>query len=506
MRSDTVVELKGITKAFPGVVANKDIDFELNRGEVHALLGENGAGKTTLMNILSGLLRPDDGEIRIFGKPVSFRSPREAISLGIGMVHQQFLLVPSLSVVENIVLGHKEEGFIPNLRNVEKKIKTLSENYNLEIEPRAKVWQLSAGEKQRVEILKALYREAQVLILDEPTSVLAPQEAEGLINALREMTSEGHLSVVFVSHKLPEVTAVSDRITVLRRGRVVAAMENDNVDYAVLSNVMVGRELQKSVSPRRREKGGILLEVEDLVVPDDRGVPAVDGVSFTLSEGEILGIAGVAGNGQKELGEALIGLRSATRGRVIFCGKEITDITPRQAIEKKIGFIPEEPLTIGLAGGLSVADNLILDTYRSSRFLRKGLLDYNKIEGFSRGIVDTHGIKTPDLGLQVGHLSGGNVQRLILGRELSRDLKLLVANHPTKGLDVGAADFVWEKLISLGEEGVGIILISEDLEEIQTLSNRIAVMYEGELVGVEESGRVDRKKIGLLMMGVGKEE
>jgi len=506
VRSNTVVELKGITKGFPGVVANNDVDFELKRGEVHALLGENGAGKTTLMNILSGLLRPDEGEIRIFGKPVSFRSPREAISLGIGMVHQQFFLVPSLSVVENIILGHKEEGFIPDLRNVAKKIKTLSDNYNLQVEPGAKVWQLSAGEKQRAEILKVLYRKARVLILDEPTSVLTPREAERLIHSLKEMVSREDLSVVFVSHKLPEVIAVSHRITVLRRGRVVAAMENENVDYAVLSSAMVGRELKKRVSPPRREKGGILFKVEDLVVPDDRGLPAVRGVSFTVAEGEILGIAGVAGNGQRELAEAVIGLRRATSGRFIFCGEEIRKITTREAIEKRIGFIPEEPLTVGLARALSVSDNLILSTYRSSRFLRKGFLDYNNIEKFSRGLVDTYGIQAPDLRLQVGHLSGGNVQRLVLGRELSRDLKLLVANHPTKGLDIGASDFVWQKLISLRKKGVGIILISEDLDEIETLSDRIAVMYRGKLQRIPESDRVNREKVGLLMMGVGKEE
>jgi len=502
MKSEMILELKGITKSFPGVLANKDIDFELRKGEIHALVGENGAGKSTLMKIISGIQKPDEGEIFFMGEPIIFNSPRDSISVGIIMIYQHFQLIPSLSVAQNVILGVENEKFIPDLFMVRKKIENLCEKYSIYVDPEAKIWQLSAGEKQRVEILRALYSNAKVLILDEPTSVLTPKEVDSLINTLRSMSSSENLSVIFVSHKLPEVMAVSDRITVLRGGRKVTTTVSENVDYELLVKEMVGKKIRKSIFPRKSSIGSVLCEIEDLEVKNDRGLPAVRGINLSLSEGEVLGIAGISGNGQRELGEAIVGLRKSKSGKIRIYGEEITNFSPREVIDKRIGFIPEDPLSLGLASDLSIKDNLILTSYRlSHHFIRKGFLNYKAIEQFSKEVINEFDVKTPTINLKVEKLSGGNIQRLILGRELSRDLKCLVVNCPTKGLDIAARDFIWRKIASLRDDGVGIIMISDDLDEIQTLSDTIAVMYNGEIKGILETKNVNREEIGLLMMG-----
>jgi len=502
MKSEIILELKGITKSFPGVLANKDIDFELRKGEIHALVGENGAGKSTLMKIISGIQKPDEGEILFKGKPVMFNSPRDSISVGIVMVYQHFQLIPSLSVAQNIILGVENEKFMPDFSIVRKKIKSISEKYSIYVDPEAKIWQLSAGEKQRVEIIKALYSNAKVLILDEPTSVLTPQEVDRLIVILRNMSSTESLSVIFVSHKLPEVTEASDRITILRGGKKVTTIVNENVNHAFLVKEMVGKKIRKTIFSRKSSIGRVLCEIEDLEVENDRGLTVVKGINLSFSEGEVLGIAGISGNGQRELGEAIVGLRKSKKGKIKINGEEITKCSPREIIDKRMGFIPEDPLTSGLANDLSIKDNLVLTSYRSSHlFNRKGFLNYKAIEQFSKEVIDKFGVKTPTIDLKVEKLSGGNMQKVILGRELSRDLKCLVVNCPTKGLDVAARDFIWRALISLRDAGVGIIMISDDLDEIQTLSDMIAVMYNGEIKGILETKSTNREEIGLLMMG-----
>jgi len=504
-----VVEMRGITKRFPGVVANDRIDFEVRAGEVHALLGENGAGKTTLMNVLYGLYQPDEGEIFVHGQKAALKSPRDAIGLGIGMVHQHFMLIPPLTVTENVILGLRssKEPFL-DTNQAEKRIADLSKRYGLKVDPQAQIWQLSVGEQQRVEIIKALYRGADILILDEPTSVLTPPEVRELFVVLQRMAEEGK-AVIFITHKLHEVMSVSHRVTVLRDGKAVSTVETGKTDEKELARMMVGREVLFRLTKKPVPKGDIVLQVEDLETLSDRGLPALKCLSFSVRQGEILGIAGVAGNGQKELAEVITGLRKATQGRVIIGGREMTDRSPGEIIEQGVSYIPEERLEVGLIMDFSVAENTILETRRRPPFSDGWFLPSSKtwflnpqaIKRHAEDLISDYDVKTPSKDVPVKQLSGGNLQRLILARELSRQPKLLIAAQPTRGLDVGATEYIHSRLIKQRERGTAILLISEDLDEVLSLGDRIAVMYEGEIVGIVSGEEAEVEEIGLMMAG-----
>lgn len=496
--ADNVVTMRSIVKRFPGVLANDHVDFEARAGEIHALLGENGAGKTTLMNILYGIYQPDEGEIIIRGSPVTIPSPREAIKLGIGMVHQHFRLVETHTVAENIVLGLPGNFFNP-ARAARSKIREFSERYNLTVDPDARIWQLSAGEQQRVEVIKALYRGADILILDEPTSMLTPGEAEELFAVLRRMASEGK-TIIFITHKLDEVMSISDRVTVLRQGRVEATLETAHTSKRELARLMVGREVLFRVERKDMPPGEEVLRIEDLHVLNDKGLPAVKGVSLSVARGEIVGIAGVAGNGQRELVEALVGLRRAEGGRVSVNGREITNQPPKVVIEHGVCYVPGERLT-GLVPEMSVAENLILKGYRHQRFCRGPFLDARAIYEHADALIEQYCIMTPSRDTPLKLLSGGNIQRVVLARETCESPDVLIAAHPTSGLDVGAIEYIWQLLLAERERGMAILLVSEDLEEVLALSDRIAVMFEGEFMGVVPAHEVDLEEIGLMMAG-----
>jgi len=496
---EVILEVRGITKRFSGVIANDHVDFDLKAGEVHAILGENGAGKTTLMNIMYGLYQPDEGEIRIRGRRVVLRSPKDAIKMGIGMVHQLLTLIPSLTVAENVVLGM--EGILLDLERVRKHIVELSERYGLKVDPMAKVWQLSVGERQRVEIIKALYRGAQLLILDEPTSMLTPPEIKELMKIIRRMADGGLAVIPFVTHKLPEVIAVSDRVTVLRRGRVVATLATNQTNEKDLAEKMVGREVVFDTKRRGAKTDRVVLEVTDLETLDDRGIPALKKVSFSIHEGEILGIAGVSGNGQRELVEVLTGLRKATAGKIYIRGEDVTNRSSSELIAKGVGYIPEERLEKGLVLGLSIAENLILGLQSKKSFTRGWLLNQKAINEYADKLISEYDIAAPSKDIMVRNLSGGNLQRLILARELSRNPKLLVAAQPTSGLDVGATEFIRSKLVEQKMKGTAILLISEDLDEVISMSDRVAVMYRGEVVGIIQAATAKIEEIGLMMSG-----
>ncbi len=494
------VQMRGITKRFPGVLANDHVDLDVYPGEVLALLGENGAGKSTLMNILSGLYRPDEGQIIIHGRPIHLRSPRDAIAHGIGMVHQHFMLVESLTVAENVVLGLDSTGFVLNLKQVGEELAALAARYGLPVDPDAYIWQLSVGEQQRVEILKLLYRGADVLILDEPTAVLTPQEAADLATTLRQMADEGK-AVIFITHKLDEVMAFADRVTVLRAGRVVATLPTQETTKAELARLMVGREVLFHLSKKARRPGRVALEVEDLEALNDKGLPALRGISFTIHEGEILGIAGVAGNGQRELAEVITGLRPATRGHVRVYGREITNSSPRQAIEAGISHIPGDRLGMGLVPNLPVSDNLAMKAYRRPPLARGPILDQQALYRFARRLIEAFRIVTPGPETPVKLLSGGNQQRAVLAREITAGRGILIAVHPTRGLDVGATESVRRTLLEQRDQGAAILLISEDLDELLQLADRIAVLFEGRIMGIVPAEEADTERLGLMMAG-----
>ncbi len=500
-RGETVLKAKRITKRFPGVVANDHIDFEIKAGEIHAVLGENGAGKTTLMNILYGLWRPDEGEIYVRGKKVKFKSSLDAIDLGIGMVHQHRKLIPAHTVIENIVLGHPRAGKILDIKGVEGEVKKLCEKYGFKIDLRAKVWQLSAGEKQMVEIIKALYRGAKLLILDEPTSALTPPETKKLLASLKAMARDELAIIPFITHKLPMVLAISDRVTVLRRGKVVDRLETKRATRRTLAKKMVGREVLFRTKKVRVKKGKPILQVKNLSALSDKGVPALKNVSFSIQEGEIFGIAGVSGNGQRELAEVLMGLRKATGGKVIFQGKVITDSSALERWKMGIGYIPPDRVEVGSIGDFSLVENIAMNLYFDSNFSRRGILNYKKIRKQAEEAISEYDVMAPSVDTKAAHLSGGNLQKLILARVLSRKPRLLIANLPTHGLDVGATEFVRNKLVESKKERTGILLISEDLDEILSLSDRIAPIYEGEFVKIIPSERVKKSEIGAMMAG-----
>jgi simple sugar transport system ATP-binding protein len=494
-------EMRGIVKRFPGVLANDRVDFTCRAGEVHALLGENGAGKSTLMNILAGLYRPDAGEIIVGGRQVTLRSPQDAIAHGIGMVHQHFMLVPPHSVAENMVLGLDRPRFLLNLREVEDRVAALGEQYGMKVNPRAKIWQLSVGEQQRVEVLKMLFRGAKVLIMDEPTSVLTPQEVLNLFGTLRDMTKRGH-TIVFISHKLDEVVAIADRITVLRRGRVTAAaVSATGVTKAQLAKLMVGREILFQVEKSESKPGDVVLETDRLCALNDRGLPALRDVSLNVRSGEILGLAGVAGNGQRELAEVLTGLHTPTSGTILLGKERLGRGTKWLDLGERLAHVPEDRAAVGSMPGLSVAENLILKSFHRPPIASGWSINRVAVRRNAERLVEEYQISTPTVDTPVRMLSGGNLQKVILARETSGRPALMVAVHPTRGLDVGATEAVHKLLIQQRDAGAAILLISEDLDELMSLSDRLAVIFEGRIVGEMPAEGANIDTIGLMMAG-----
>lgn len=500
MAGSIIVKMTGITKRFPGVVANSSVDFDLRSGEIHALLGENGSGKSTLMCILSGLYRPDDGEIIFKDKKVDFRSPRDAIDAGIGMVHQHFKLVESFSVTDNVMLGDSNASFLLQRKKMEKKIIELSALYGLQINPKARVWQLSVGEKQRVEIVKMLYRGSEVLILDEPTAVLTPQETSELFNNLRKMASEGR-SVVVITHKMQEVMEIADRVTVLRAGKSVATLERDQLSRSKLAWLMVGRDVVTHYKREQVNKGNIVLELHNVSAMNDMGRPGLQDVSLNIKAGEILGIAGVAGNGQREMAEIITGLRQVSRGTINLNGRDITNRSPAEIIKAGVSHVPEDRLGTGLIPGLSAVENLILKEYRQASLAKGPLIDWKRAEEDAGRLTERFNVILTSLDAPVKFLSGGNLQKLLLAREISASPKLIVAVYPVRGLDIGAIEAVHRLLLEQRLRGAAILLISEDLDEIFKLSDRIGVLYEGQLTGIMPAEHADLEEIGLMMMG-----
>ena len=495
------VSMRGITKRFPGVVANEGVDFDAAAGEVHALLGENGAGKTTLMNVLTGLYRPDEGEIRLWEEPVRFSGPRDALDAGIGMVHQHFRLVETLTVADNLVLGWHTPRFWLGREAGRRQVEEVAAALQLQVDPDARIWQLSVGEQQRVEILKAVFRGSRVLVLDEPTAVLTPQEAEQLFVTLRVMAREGH-SVIVITHKLQEVMAVADRITVLRGGRSVGTVPTAEATPRSLAGLMVGREVAEARRVARPAPvGQVALAVDGISVAGDRGGLAVKNVSLEIGQGEILGVAGVAGNGQRELAEAIYGIRAPESGSVRVGDTRLRAGDPRSAIAAGVAHVPEDRLGTGLAPGLSIATNVSLKQYRRAPVSRGPLLLVRRMRELALDLIRRYDVKAPGPDTPARNLSGGNLQKLVLGREFEGEPRVLIAAQPTRGLDVGAIETVHGYLRDAAAKGVAVLLISEDLDELRVLSDRIVVMYEGAFVGEVDPETAGVEEIGLLMAG-----
>ena len=505
-RSAPILELEHITKRFPGIVADDDVSLVVSSGEVLALLGENGAGKSTLMNVVYGMLASDGGVIRLAGEVVDIKGPRQAIDLGIGMVHQHFMLVETLTVTENIILGVEPTRLgVVDTVTARAKVVDLSERYGLKVDPDARVMDLSVGMQQRVEILKALFRRARVLILDEPTAVLTPQEVRELFDIVRQLVTEG-LAVVIITHKLDEVMAFADRIVVMRSGRVVGETRPRETDEAGLAKMMVGREVVLRVNKSLAHPGGSVLEVDDLHVLDDRRLPAVRGVSFVVHEGEILGIAGVSGNGQTEVIEAISGLRRPSSGRVLLRGRDITRSNPASSIEAGVSVIPEDRQRRGLILDFDLIENITLGDQRRPPLSKCGILDRRAMADMAKERIADYDIRTPSETMAAANLSGGNQQKLVVARELGRDPELLIAGQPTRGLDVGAIEFVHKQIISERDRGKGVLLVSMELEEVLSLSDRILVMLEGKIVAEFASGEVTEEQLGYAMTGGGSSE
>jgi simple sugar transport system ATP-binding protein len=494
-----VVEMKNVIKRFPGVLANDRVNFELRKGEIHALLGENGAGKSTLMNVLAGLYRAESGTILVNGKSVNFSSPRDAIQAGIGMVHQHFMLVPSQTVTENILLGLNEPRFFLKLNEYDQKIEKLGTQFGLKVDPRAKIWQLSVGEQQRVELLKMLYRGAQVLIMDEPTAVLAPKEIDGLFNTLRSMVDAGK-SIVFISHKLQEVMAIADRVTVLSKGKITAAgVETKGITRQELARLMVGRDVIFRIEKQAKEPGDVVLDVQNVFAENDKGLPALRGVSLQVRAGEILGLAGVAGNGQRELAHIISGLRKCSQGKIYLNKEEISNRTVSYGINRGLAYIPEDRTHVGSSPNLSMTDNVIMKKYRQPPISNGLSINMLTARTFAEGLKSSYEIAVPSINTPVRLLSGGNLQRVILAREISGKPVLMVAVQPTRGLDVGAIEGVHRLLLEQRQAGAAILLISEELEELFSLSDRVAVIYEGKIMGEMQDSDLDT--IGQMMTG-----
>lgn len=503
--SPLAVEMSEIVIRFPGVLANDHVNFTLKPGEIHALLGENGAGKSTLMNALAGLYKPTSGTIKIYGNTVHFNSPKDAIAKGIGMVHQHFMLVPTQTVTENILLGLNEPRFFLNLRTFDQKITALQDQFGLRVDPTAKIWQLSVGEQQRVEILKTLYRGANILIMDEPTAVLAPQEIDELMHTMRSMVASGK-SIIFISHKLHEVTAVADRVTVLRKGKVTAEGQSmEGLTKADLARLMVGRGVVFMVKKNPQQPGEVVLSAQDVGAENDKGRPALRGVTLEVRSGEILGIAGVAGNGQSELAQVITGLRPCS-GSIKIGGHEVSNQPPIAAIRSGVAHVPEDRSKVGTAPNMSITENTILKSYRHKPVGDGWTINFTHAREQAMGLKEKYNILAPSVDIPARKLSGGNLQKVILAREISAKPKLMVAVQPTRGLDVGAIEAIQTLLLEQREAGAAILLISEELEELLALSDRMAVIFDGQIMGVIPTDQADINEIGLMMTGSKRKE
>jgi general nucleoside transport system ATP-binding protein len=502
-----VLELRGITKRFPGVLANDNIDLNLEEGQVHALLGENGAGKTTLMNILYGLYQPTEGEIFVRGQKVEIHSPGDAIAAGIGMVHQHFMLIPVFTVTENVMLGEEttHAGGVLDRNATAARIKEISDQYRLEVDPWAKVGDLPVGVQQRVEIIKLLYRNADILIFDEPTAVLTPQEADDLFRIMETLTKQGK-SIIFITHKLREVLDAADVITVIRRGKVVGSTTPQEANQSTLATMMVGREVNLELEKEPPNLGDPVLQVKDLVVTDTHNLVSVDQISFEVYAGEVLGLAGVQGNGQTELVEALTGLMPVKAGTVHILGKDVTHANPRMITEAGTGHVPEDRQRDGLVLSFPVMDNLILNTYYISPNAKGMRMEWSGVQERADTLIKQYDIRTPSAVTNAGSLSGGNQQKVIVARELSRPIKLLIASQPTRGLDIGSIEYIHGQILQRRDDGVAVLLVSTELDEILQLSDRIAVMYRGKIVAVVPSEEATKGFIGLLMAGIPPEQ
>ena len=500
---DPLVLMKGITCRFGDLVANDNVNFDLIKGEIHALLGENGAGKTTLMSILYGLYQPTSGDIYVKGNRVAIKSPLDAIDLGISMVHQHFLLTPPHTVTENIIVGLKTSGRIfLDAQNAEKKILSLSNKYGLQVDPNAVVGNLSVGEQQRVEIIKALYRDIDILILDEPTGMLTPKEEEALFEVLKSMVNQG-LSIIFITHKLREVMEVSDRVTILRNGQVIGTVKTTDTSETELARMMIGRSFinQSSVESVTNKQAEIILELKNVSALNNSNVLFIKELSLELRKGEILGIAGVDGNGQSELAELIAGLRKMRSGQIIMDSKPIANLSPKHIREWGLAYVPEDRLHTGLILEYPIAENLVLDRWYAKPYSGKLFLKEHEMKDFAKKIISDFDIKVTGLNDPVKSMSGGNLQKIVLGRELSRNPKILVVHNPTRGLDIGATEYIHRQLIKQRDNGVGVLLLSLDLDEILSISNRIGVIYEGKIVTIVEREKADVDQIGLLMGG-----
>jgi len=498
---EKVIEMKGITKIFPGTIANDNVDFELLKGETHVLLGENGAGKTTLMNVLYGLYQPEKGKIFVRGREVKITNPNEAIKLGIGMVHQHFMLVHNFTVTENIVLGTEpRKGLKLDIAKARKDVKDIADKYGFNVDPDALIEDISVGQQQRVEILKALYRGAEILILDEPTAVLTPQEIEELGQIIKNLESEGK-SVILITHKLKEVMSMSDRVTIIRRGKVTGSVKTRDTNIDELAELMVGRKVNLVVEKKEANIKGEILRIQNLTATDHRGIKAVDDLSLTVNGGEILGIAGVDGNGQTELIEVLTGLRKAKNGKITLNGKDIYSKTPREVIDSGIGHIPEDRHKRGLVLKYSLYENSILGRHHKEPFNKKGVIDYKTVKEYCNQIIEEFDVRTPNADVSAASLSGGNQQKLIAAREIMKDPDLIIAAQPTRGLDVGAIEYIHKRLVQERDKGKAVLLVSLELDEVLALSDRIAVMYDGKIVGILDRKDANERKLGILMAG-----
>jgi ABC-type uncharacterized transport system ATPase subunit len=502
MAENLALEIRNVTKRFPGVLANDNVSFNLRKGEIHALLGENGAGKSTLMNVVYGLYAPDEGEFLIDGKHVEINGPHDAINYGIGMVHQHFMLVPVFSVTENMILGSEvTKGTSLDLKRARKEILEISEKYGLEVDPDAIVEDIPVGVQQRVEILKALYRKANILVLDEPTAVLTPQEAEDLFRVMRQLTEKG-VSIIFITHKLKEILNVADRVTVMRRGKVVGHTSPSETDQQGLATMMVGRDVLLEVEKAPAQPKDVVLSIENLTIKDERNVSVVKDISFEVRAGEILGIAGVQGNGQTELAEAITGLRNVDEGSITLSNEKIPFEKPRWLVEHGMGHVPEDRHKHGLVLPYNLADNMVLCTYYQNPFAEKfGMRNQPSIQKNADGLMERFDVRAPSTAVSASTLSGGNQQKVIVAREFSRGIKMLVANQPTRGLDVGSIEYIHKEIVKMRDEGVGVIVVSAELDEILSLADRIAVMFRGEIVTIIDAKDATREKLGLWMAG-----
>lgn len=499
----TILEMQHIYKQFPGVLANADVCLTVEQGEVHTLLGENGAGKSTLMNVLCGLYKPTSGEILIEGKPVRFNSAKDAMAIGIGMVHQHFMLIPTLSVVENCLIGaHDAGGMRLDLKTAAGKIEALAREYNMELDPRKKVGELAVGERQRVEIIKALFRGARILILDEPTAVLTPQETGELFNMIRSLTAKG-FTVLFISHKLNEVKEISNRVTVLRLGRTCGTYNIDECSVSDLARLMVGREVSFDIERKQQEPGAPVLTIRDLTL-EHKGasVKTLDHVDLTVHGGEILGIAGVDGNGQSELVECLTGLRHATGGEALYKEHDLLKCSTRQIMSHGVSHIPQDRQRTGLIMPMPLRENFILQDYYTSAFGKGAFVDWKRVDEYSDKLIHDFGVKTPGRMELAQNLSGGNQQKVIVAREISRRPELLIAMHPTRGLDVGAIEYIHKSIMDQRDAGIGVLLVSTELDEVLKLSDRVAVMYEGRIMGIVKPSETTVEEMGLMMGGM----